>query len=804
MPPIYQGDNIPIARIGIQKTYVFHKDGVETFVIRPGYSGKVDQFGMLIPFPNPPSLRKVSDDVFSHIAAAVDPPEIVIDLTPYPSFGDATDLPMAAKSADKSDESDLSFHSVRVLKQEAVGMYEVTVLEAGSADALNRWMTDHGYRYPEGMDDVCNEYVELKWCFVAVRTRVGQKAGVDPRPGMREVDAKLPPQSTFDGHVQGMGFRFKTDELVVPMRLSAFNEGDLRNIVYLLTDEPVRANSMPSGFVVRQLSGAELHRNVTAPLPLRLIGGKYKDIPDWRKQSLPQERDPIPHNGIARDLFASDLLAVSEDQMAHPHEETEKVLLRIGERLGLRGPDIDALHDQAVATDREKIVKEVLEGLKDMTLTVIDGDFPKDVIARENVTFASFAMNKAQNDAKHYDAKQFGPVGHLFGQRIVSEVRVQQADGGTIILQNAPGWLERKVWRVFIGVIVFVVIGLVVFRFRKRPTTAGTAALLLGLAVASSSFADGQDNDLRRLISNLSDSQKADAAVAELVKHGEIAVPLLIGEAEEGNDLTRRGWAFVCLAEIGGTEADEALAAIHDNGNQSSLVRTWAIAARINNVKTTDGLIRLSENVAMFPATRRPFGRRLAALTQQGDKGESVEGLLRVSTQLPQVRQSLVPAVLAYGRKPLITVMLTGNDNEVRREAAAYLATLALQDEKVASDIAAAYQFDPQAKTVTWNGGALFIPALNWDKQNGRALAGHLMKWMLWCDHNRKQGIHNQIQNNLSSVQLTQAAGYGWPSEYDAVGWLTSWKRVVGQQGIEKILSEQGVQNDARYRSLLE
>ena len=37
---------------------------------------------------------------------------------------------------------------VAVLKQEAVGMYEVAVLAAGSADSLNKWMTDNGYRYP--------------------------------------------------------------------------------------------------------------------------------------------------------------------------------------------------------------------------------------------------------------------------------------------------------------------------------------------------------------------------------------------------------------------------------------------------------------------------------------------------------------------------------------------------------------------------------------------------------------------------------------------------------------------------------
>ena len=73
VPPIYLGD-APIARIGDQNTYVFFKDGVETFVIRPGFSGKVDEFGMLIPMPTVPALRKVSDNIFPHLRAAIDPP----------------------------------------------------------------------------------------------------------------------------------------------------------------------------------------------------------------------------------------------------------------------------------------------------------------------------------------------------------------------------------------------------------------------------------------------------------------------------------------------------------------------------------------------------------------------------------------------------------------------------------------------------------------------------------------------------------------------------------------------------------
>ena len=84
VPPIYVGPGTPIARVGDQNTYVFYKNGVETFVIHPGFKGKVEEFGMLIPFPAVPELRKVSDSIFPHMRAAIDPPEVVVYANRFP------------------------------------------------------------------------------------------------------------------------------------------------------------------------------------------------------------------------------------------------------------------------------------------------------------------------------------------------------------------------------------------------------------------------------------------------------------------------------------------------------------------------------------------------------------------------------------------------------------------------------------------------------------------------------------------------------------------------------------------------
>jgi hypothetical protein len=416
VPPVYIGDGPAITRIGEQQTYVFFKDGVETFVIRPGFKGKVDEFGMLIPFPSVPAIRKVPDGIFSHLAAAVDPPEVVIDVRRYHLY--VFDARRSRRSGEDAldDGGTLKYKDeVRVLKQEAVGMYEVAVLAAGSSAALKKWIDAHGYKYPDGMDKACDDYVKDGWCFVAVKTKVGQKDGVDAKPGQRSVKSKLPSGSTFDGSVQAMGFRFKSEELVVPMRLSTFNDGELRNIVYLLTDGPRKIRAIPEEYVVRQIAGKKLFDNVTGPLPLRIIGGTEKDIPEHQRKTLPQRRNPTPKNGAAKDLFASDLLAIGTEDLSLPHEEREKELLRIGERFGLRGKEIDKLNEQSLAEDRSKVAAKALARLKEMTLTVVDGDFPREVLARQNLTFAEYQMPARRNRGEVYDAKNKGPGGKKRG-----------------------------------------------------------------------------------------------------------------------------------------------------------------------------------------------------------------------------------------------------------------------------------------------------------------------------------------------------------------------------------------------------
>jgi len=818
VPPVVTTEGPPIERIGAQKTYVFFKDGVESFVIRPGYQGEVDEFGMLIPFPTPPAIRKVPDDVFPHVAAAVDPPEVVVSMIRFGRMargrGGAPDL------NGNAPERDLGVNEVEVLRQEAVGMYEVAVLAAGSAAALERWMDDHGYRYPDGMDEPCDDYVADGWCFVAVKTRVGVKGKVAPRPGMTEADPSMPAGATFDGHVQAMGFRFETDALVVPMRLSAFNAGETRNIVYLLADEPLKCSQLPADMVVRQVPGPDLLRNVEGPLPVLVVGGTADDVDDW--DALAARRDPFPKNGHARDLFASDLLAAAEGRLSHPHEEREKALLEVAERLGLRGGDLDDLHREAQAEAQEAVAAAAFDDVSDMTLTVIDGEFPRDVLGSENLTFEAYTMDDEENDVAHYDAKAAGPPAHDW-QRSYGGVRVWGTPPDATV-EEVPPSRGRRGGRRGCGLadagaggsgwgpllLLGAVLGAV--RLRRRAAGAAAAGLVVaaGLALGAAPAA-AEEASVEDLIDRLAEPEQARDALAKIVARGDEAVPHLIGEAFEGQDLLQRGWSIVGLAEIGGERARERLADLQGDAEQSDLVRTWAGAARIELAEDADELVAIARSVGELPALERPLGMRLTAELAAGGGEGLAEAMLRLTVQSPDLQGALGPALKGLDPAELVRVMVTvddGPNGAIRRQAAGFLGAQAQEGDEATRAVAAAvieaYRFDPAAEAAAWAGGPLFVPGISWSREEARALVGELISWLVWAEAHERPELKTQIHNNARSLSLARVAGYespGW-NEAGVERWLGIWGKTVGEAELTRLLKEQGAV--ARYQSVLD
>jgi len=808
VPPLIIPENqIAIERVGAQKTFVAHYRGVETMVLRPGFKGEIDQFGMLIPFPSPPSLRKVDDDIFNHIAAAVEPPEVIA----YVRRPRRRNRPSVmgrsskAKSESRDDkDSELSYNTVRVVNREAVGMYDVAVLEAGSSVALKRWMDDNGFRYPTGMEKVTQDYVDSGWFFVAVKTQVGQKAGVNPKPGLRKTKTKLPKGSSFTGAVQGMGFRFKTKELVVPMRLSAFNAGKKRNIVYVLTDKPAQIKRIPKRYVVRQVSGRELYKNLTGPLPLRVIGGTYKQLGSWQKQQLKTNRKADRFNGLAKDLIASDMLAIRKGRLANPIEETEKELLAIGESLELRGKQLDTLHRAELSKLRDKAEKRALRAIRNLHLTVIDGEFAREVIADDNLKFARYKMPRHRNNRESYDATLAGPRGKQGGKvyrssidELDKQLLSPNADHMAGLGETDRGWMFGG------GLGLGALVLLCGFMVRRRRGSATFLALALFASLALSPGDAAADAKAQTHIKKLTDSKKAKAAVDALVKRGEPAVDDLVDFVVDSQDLAARGWAVVALGRIGGEKATSGLRQISNSRNQKLLVRTWAAAALVRNAKTADELIALAPITNQFPSVSRPLGLRLVALLSS-KKGNQAETLIAAAAKVPTIATAIMPSILALPTKDLVEVMVTGKDNNMRRMAASYVATVAAKRDDAPRSVVKALRFKKDSDEAPWGTLALFIPQLNYEKDDAKALTDVLLRWHLWADINGETQSQNQIQNNLNSVGLARAAGYrspGW-SNVSTVKWLSAWSNVVGMRAIRKMLKQQNAHKMRRYKSL--
>ena len=783
VPPISVPRDQPgIKREGLQQTYVFYKDGIETLVIHPGFKGTVDTFGMLIPFPSPPSLRKVSDSTFEHLKNVIDPPRVTVDLRPQffnggmgMGFGGGMGG-MGGYGGEASADASMAIRrdETRVLKEEAVGMYDVAVLQSGSSEALQKWMKQNGYRYPEGMDEVCEDYIKERWCFVAVRARVGHKQLVDPKPGQREVDDSLQPGASFDGHVQAMGFRFRVKEPVVPMRLSTYNEGDLRNIVYVLADKPMRFNNLSRELVMRQVSGKKLIENLKSPLPLLVIGGKYSQLPRVQRNLLKTQRMASPVMQAAEDLFRGDLRSAINDRLSNREEELEKHLLAISERLQLRGEAIDKMHRDA-AIDQEAVESDaILKEMESMTLTVLDGDFPRETLANENLKLSEYRLPARLNSPKLYDAKLHGPPpadppeSKLY-TRSLSDLQTLEQASEVEFLCGVPdptpasslfGWgisaIPTLVWQ---GIVI--VGGVIVLGFSsklRRLFLAGIAILCLTLPAAAQT--SGQDKfrykknnrpqQTRVLIDQLADGDEASQAADELIAAGKVSLRSLANLVQQSDSQVQRGWAIVCLAESEDLEADRYLRGLLTQ-DLPELEKTWVQSARIQRMTEIQDVVELFQKNRFDEALARPVERKvLSLLAEKGEK--DLEQILILTNGKPALSQALAAFFSSASPLDFANVSFTAKEDNIRRLATGYLASLGNNDETVPATVIKRLKFDSAATDYPWAGGALFLPSLQWNRADAEQLFLHLSLWMLLAEKQEDSATKQQLLNNLGDL----------------------------------------------------
>ncbi len=116
--------------------------------------------------------------------------------------------------------------------------------------------------------------------------------------------------------------------------------------------------------------------------------------------------------------------------------------------------------------------------LKNMTLTVVDGDFPREMVANQNLTFAQFEMPAAKNNNLNYDANRFGP-----GVKKEGILKVGSVDWQDVQQQIVRGHrTTRTTLRLVLGM---ALLGMVLTLVPRKPKLMMLIMLGIGLLVGT-------------------------------------------------------------------------------------------------------------------------------------------------------------------------------------------------------------------------------------------------------------------------------------------------------------------------------
>jgi hypothetical protein len=135
------------------------------FIRRASFQTEAQDFGFLVPTPTQPTLAEADNEAFDTLAK-ITAPEVVKQ--PAPSSSGCSigcSSPQGAAMPNVADKAE----PVRVLDEQRVAGYNDVVLEADDANALNSWLTEHGYEFSPALTEWADQYIKAKWKITAFK-----------------------------------------------------------------------------------------------------------------------------------------------------------------------------------------------------------------------------------------------------------------------------------------------------------------------------------------------------------------------------------------------------------------------------------------------------------------------------------------------------------------------------------------------------------------------------------------------------------------------------------------------------------
>jgi hypothetical protein len=147
------------------------------------YSGNPREFAYVIPAKPGTKLEASTSAWFSALETSTRP----IIMAPqggyggggyggndYASGGCCSSLSSADALSGAGSSENAKRENVEVVAQSVVGPYETVTIRSTDAQALQKWLTDHGYAVPESSGPIIASYVEAGLDFIALRLQPGK------------------------------------------------------------------------------------------------------------------------------------------------------------------------------------------------------------------------------------------------------------------------------------------------------------------------------------------------------------------------------------------------------------------------------------------------------------------------------------------------------------------------------------------------------------------------------------------------------------------------------------------------------
>ena len=217
------------------------KSKTQHFIRRATFTSAAKDFGFLVPTPKEPELAEASDDAFTTLAKLTEPKVVK---KPRPSGGGGCGgCGGARKSAAPAS-------GVDVLGEQTVGAYKAAKLKADDADALGKWLTEHGYDFSPEIEEWVKPYIAKKWVISAFKIAQDDakkdKAATDTARSTTKDTAPTPPGVISTTAVR---MTFSTDQPYFPYREPSVKRGTGRRMlrIYFVGEDRVQGTLSDTG-----------------------------------------------------------------------------------------------------------------------------------------------------------------------------------------------------------------------------------------------------------------------------------------------------------------------------------------------------------------------------------------------------------------------------------------------------------------------------------------------------------------------------------------------------------------------------